>query len=61
MYLDAVGGEVQGDEGDQALAEQLADDLADAPEAGDDHVVAQLARLALAGLQRLRGGWQPGR
>jgi hypothetical protein len=52
--LYAVRGEVERDEGNEPLAEELADDLADAPEAGNDDVIPELASLAFARLQRLR-------
>lgn len=52
-HLHALGGDVESHKGDEALRQQLRDDLADAAEAGDDDVVAQLPCVLLRRLQRL--------
>lgn len=58
-YLHALCGHVQRHKGDEALRQQLRDDLADAAEAGDDDVVPQLPGVLLRRLQRLQVAERP--
>ena len=52
-HLHALHAHVHRHKGDEALGQQLPNDLPDAPEARDDDVPAQLLRLPLRRLQRL--------
>lgn len=54
--LDTIHADVHSHKGDEALREQLPDDLPNAPKTGDDDVSPQLLRLPLCSLQRLY--WQ---
>lgn len=55
-HLYTVSDNIERDEGDQALAEELRNDLAHPPEASNDDVISKLCCLAVARLQCLRCG-----
>ena len=46
LHLDAVGLHINGHKGNEALRQQLADDLAHAAKAQNEHVVPELLHLA---------------
>ena len=53
LDLDTVGDDVEGDEGDEALAEELCNHLPHPPKPCNDDVIPQLRSLTVARLQGL--------
>lgn len=53
LHLDALHAHIDCHKGDEALGQQLPDDLPDAPKPGNNDVAPQLLCLSLCSLQRL--------